>query len=31
MLRAMKDWLPALALYVLGAIPLALVIVLMTQ
>jgi len=31
MWRAMKDWLPPLALYALGAIPLALVIALMAR
>jgi len=31
MWRAMKDWLPPLALYALGAIPLAVVIALMAR
>jgi hypothetical protein len=31
MWRTMKDWLPALVLYALGAIPPALIIALMTR
>jgi hypothetical protein len=31
MLTAIKTWLPGLALYALGAIPAALIIVLMTR